>query len=62
MRAGFRYKQQRSGANGAGQRLAAVSASGYFNVAIKTDGSLWQWGFDWFTNYDIPTKIGEDRG
>jgi alpha-tubulin suppressor-like RCC1 family protein len=38
----------------------AVAAGGRYSLALKTDGTLWEWGLQ--TDYrDIPTKIGIDN-
>jgi hypothetical protein len=46
-----------------------ICAGGYYNVALKRDGSLWAWGRnsfvqldDWTTNDRlVPTMVGKDR-
>jgi hypothetical protein len=39
-------------------KWASISVGAYYTLALKTDGTLWQWGYD--KNSDIPIQVGTD--
>ena len=51
-----------------GTTYSSVSGGYYNNLAVKTDGTLWSWGYNYLgllglnnrTNYSSPTQVGSD--